>query len=101
MKRFLQFLGFPARVLFCSLLALACQVFLVVRYPDLLLVVQEWVKQGSVDAFEGVRMASAYRVAYNLLNGDGILVHTLFVIAALLVYQLVVSPFRLRTPSRG
>ncbi|MDE0279783.1 MAG: hypothetical protein OXN16_01685 [Gammaproteobacteria bacterium] len=100
MKRLVKFMGLPTRVLFCSLLALACQVFLVVRHPDLLLVVQEWVKQGSVSTFEGVYMAPGYRVAYNLLNGDGILVHTLFVILALLAYQLAASPFRLLTPSR-
>ncbi|MDE0716077.1 MAG: hypothetical protein OXI10_14615 [Gammaproteobacteria bacterium] len=45
-------------------------------------------------------MAPGYSVAYNLLNGDGILVHTLFVILALLAYQLAASPFRLLTPSR-
>ncbi len=51
-ERFVKFVGFPARVLFCSLLALACRVFLVVRQPDLLLAVQEWIKQGSVRTFD-------------------------------------------------
>ena len=100
MKRFVKFMGFPARVLFCSLLALACQVFLVVRQPDLLLAVQEWVKRGSVHTFEGIQVAPGYRVAYNLLNGDGILVHTLFVIVALVAVQLATTPFGLLSRPR-
>lgn len=95
MKQLAGVTAFLARVMFCSLLALACQVFLVVRYPDLMLVVQEWVKQGSVSAFEELSMASAYRVAYNLLNGDGILVHTLFVMLAFVALYLLLTPLRL------
>ncbi len=95
MKQLAGISVFLTRVMFCSLLALACQVFLVVQYPDLMLTVQEWVKQASINAFEETRMASAYRVAYNLLNGDGILVHTLFVMLAFLALYLLLAPLRL------
>ena len=95
MKQLAGISVFLTRVMFCSLLALACQIFLVVRYPDLMLTVQEWVKQASISTFEEARMASAYRVAYNLLNGDGILVHTLFVMLAFLALYLLFTPLRL------
>ena len=86
---------FLTRVLLCSLLALSCQVYLVVRYPDLLLAVQEWVKGASVRLFSTVHLDSAYRVAYNLLNGDGIVVHTVFVLLAFIVLYLLLTPARL------
>ena len=95
MKRLAGISLFLARVLLCSLLALGCQVYLVVRHPDLLLSVQEWVKGGSVQLFDQVNMDSAYRVAYNLLNGDGIVVHTVFVLLAFVVLYLLLTPARM------
>ncbi len=85
---------FLTRVLLCSLLALGCQIYLAVRHSDMLLVVQEWVKQGSVRLFEEVHVAAAYRVAYNILNGDGIVVHTFFVLCAFLALYLLMTPVR-------
>jgi hypothetical protein len=86
---------FLTRVLLCSMLALGCQVYLVARHPNWLLMVQEWIKQASVRVFNGIHMDSTYRVAYNLLNGDGILVHTVFVLLAFLALYLALAPARM------
>lgn len=94
MKQFTGFLVFLSRLLVTSILALCCQILLVVKYPDYLLEIQEAVKHSSSMLFETVSLASGYRVAYNLLNGDGIVVHTLFVILAFAALYVLFLPFR-------
>ena len=85
---------FFSRLLVTSILALCCQILLVVKYPDYLLEIQEAVKHSSSILFETISLASGYRVAYNLLNGDGIVVHTLFVLLAFAVLHFLFLPFR-------
>ncbi|MGI9318448.1 MAG: hypothetical protein ACR2QW_14050 [bacterium] len=94
MKQIAGFTIFLSRLLVTSALALSCQIILVVRYPDYLLIIQEAVKHWSTIVFETVKLASGYRVAYNLLNGDGIVVHTLFVILAFILLYTLFIPFR-------
>ena len=94
MKQFTGLALFLSRLLVTSVLALCCQILLVVEYPDYLLKVQEAVKQSSSMLFETISLASSYRVAYNLLNGDGIVVHTLFVMLAFAGLFVVFLPFR-------
>jgi hypothetical protein len=94
MKQIAGFTIFLTRLLVTSVLALSCQILLVVQYPDYLLIIQEAVKRGSALLFETVRLTSSYRVAYNLLNGDGIVVHTLFVILAFSLLYILFIPVR-------
>lgn len=94
MIQFQLFTSFLVRLLVTSVMALCIQILLFVRYPDILLEVQEAVKRGSVWGFEQVSMQSSYRVAYNLLNADGILVHTLFVMLSFTVIYILFIPVR-------
>ena len=86
---------FVFRLLITSLVALCCQIFLIVRYPDYLLVVQEAVKKYSTIFFQNLDIGSSYKVAYNLINGDGIVVHTLFVLLAFTAIFILLMPVRL------
>jgi hypothetical protein len=95
MKQIAGFAVFLTRLLVTSVVALCCQVLLVVQYPDYLLLIQESVKLGSSMVFETIKLASSYRVAYNLLNGDGIVVHTIFVLLAFTVLYIMFLPFRM------
>jgi hypothetical protein len=90
-----SFTLFVARLMLTSTLALSCQVYLIVKHPEYLLTVQEAIKLGSVSLFQRIDLASSYRVAYNLINGDGIVVHTLFVLLAFSAIYIVLSPLRL------
>jgi len=95
MKQIAGFAVFLTRLLVTSVVALCCQILLVVQYPDYLLLIQEAVKLGSSMVFEAIKLASGYRVAYNLLNGDGIVVHTIFVLLAFTALYIMFLPFRM------
>ncbi|MGB5705200.1 MAG: hypothetical protein WBM41_00100 [Arenicellales bacterium] len=95
MKQIAGVAVFLTRLLVTSVVALCCQILLVVQYPDYLLVIQESVKLGSSMVFETIKLASSYRVAYNLLNGDGIVVHTIFVLLAFTVLYIMFLLFRM------
>ncbi len=94
MSKIASFTLFISRLLLTSTLALICQIFLIVKYPEYLLKIQEAIKIGSVSLFKEVNLGSSYRVAYNLINGDGIVVHTLFVLLAFTVIYIVFSPLK-------
>ena len=89
MRQITGFSLFIVRLLFTSIVALTAQIIMIIRFPDYLLVIQDAIKQGTTSLFRQVDINSSYRVAYNLLNGDGILVHTVFVIAAFMVLYLL------------
>ena len=95
MKQIASFSLFILRLVVTSSLALCSQVFLIVKFPDYLLSVQEMVKSLSVKFFDYIQLEPSYRVAYNLVNGDGIVVHTLFVLVAFAIIYFLLTPFRL------
>ncbi len=86
---------FVFRLILTSAVALAFQIFLIVKRPDWLLSVQETVKGLSVDLFRLINTDSSYRVAYNLINGDGLVVHTFFVFIAFVVLFALFLPAKL------
>ena len=92
MSSFTRFSSFLFRILITSVMALCIQIGLFVRYPDWLLAVQEAIKRSTVWGFEQTSLQSSYRVAFNLLNGDGILVHTAFVMLSFTVLYLLFLP---------
>ena len=95
MNQLASFSLFLFRLLLTSTMALCCQIFLIVKYPDYLLVVQEAVKKFASTLFQSISLNSSYRVAYNLINGDGIIVHTVFVLMAFVAIYLILTPLRL------
>ncbi|MBX2867822.1 MAG: hypothetical protein KTR18_04075 [Acidiferrobacterales bacterium] len=92
MKTFASFSLFVFRLVLTSALALWFQIFLIVRFPDYLLVVQDLVKQFSRSFFKNLDIDSSYQVAYNLINGDGLVVHTCFVLLAFTVLYVIFTP---------
>lgn len=92
---FARFSSFLFRLLITSIMALCIQIGLFVKLPNWLLLVQEAIKQGTVWGFEQISLQSSYRVAFNLLNGDGILVHTVFVMLSFAFLYLLFLPVRL------
>ena len=100
MKSLANLSFFVFRLLFTSIAALCCQIFLIVRYPDYLLIVQETVKKNSAAFFQQIDISSSYKVAYNLINGDGIVVHTFFVLLAFLAIYIILTPTKMIRPSR-
>ncbi|NKB75941.1 MAG: hypothetical protein GKR96_02595 [Gammaproteobacteria bacterium] len=89
MKFLLKAFLFSGRVILASIFALSLQIFMIVRSPEHLLLVQEKVKSVMPVGFGSVELDSQYRVAYNFIGGDNILVHTLFVLLAYLSIMLI------------
>jgi len=87
-------------VVLASLIGLALQIIMVVRTPQHLLAIQESVKTWVSQGFELVQIESQYRVAYNLIGGDNILVHTFFVLIAYLAILVITLPFRRKSSGR-
>ena len=81
------------RVVATSILALCLQIFLTIRHPDYLLWIQEAVRAGSKALSAIMDIPANYRVAYNLLNGDGILVHTVFILIVFVGLALLFGIF--------
>jgi len=89
MQAFASFSVFVSRLLLTSIIALCFQIFLIVKQPDYLLTVQEAVRSISRTIFQFMDMESSYQVAYNLINGDGLIVHTFFVFLAFILLFLI------------
>jgi len=77
-----------------SLIGLSLQIIMVVRTSQHLLSVQESVKTCVSQGFELAHIESKYRVAYNLIGGDNILVHMFFVFIAYLAILIIALPFQ-------
>ena len=87
---YIIFLG--SRLVLASVLALAAQIWLWVKSSDHLLLVQDHVRQFSVLAFEQLQLPSQYRVAYNFIGGDNLIVHTIFVLIAYTLILIILWP---------
>ncbi len=101
MQAIASFSIFVARLLLTSIIALCFQIFLIVKQPDYLLTVQEAVRTFSRGVFQIIDLQSSYQVAYNLINGDGIIVHTFFVFLAFVLLFLLFLPGTLLQRARG
>ena len=82
------------RVVLASIIALAIQLVLLVKKSDYLLGVQEGMKDFASTAFANLDINSQYHVGYNLIGGDNIVVHTLFVVIAYVAILILILPFR-------
>jgi len=91
------FLG--ARVVLASLIGLTMQILMLVKVPDHLLKVQEGMKSLASRVFELLDVQAQYHVAYNLIGGDNIIVHTFFVLIAYVGILIILLPFRSTKPS--
>jgi hypothetical protein len=91
------FLG--ARVVLASLIALTLQILMLVKLPDHLLRVQQEMKSLAAGFFDVANVESRYHVAYNLIGGDNIIVHTFFVLIAYVSILILLLPFKSRRPS--
>ena len=70
------------RVVVASLIGLSLQLLMLVKQPDSLLLIQEKMKNMASTVFSSIEINSQYHVGYNLIGGDNIVVHTLFVLVA-------------------
>jgi len=82
------------RVVLASIIALAIQLVLLVKKSDYLLGVQEGMKDFASTAFANLDINPQYHVGYNLIGGDNIVVHTLFVVIAYVAILILILPFR-------
>jgi len=101
MQAFASFSVFITRLVLTSFIALCFQIFLIVKQPDYLLTVQEAVRTFSRATFKFIDLQSSYQVAYNLVNGDGIVVHTFFVFLAFVLLFLIFLPGNLLRRARS
>ena len=85
-----------ARVVLASLVALTIQLVLLVNSPDHLLTVQESLKSFASGVFATMDIQSQYHVAYNLIGGDNIVVHTFFVLISYIAILIILLPFKPR-----
>jgi len=99
MNGLLRILLLGARVVLASLIALAIQIVLLIKSPDYLLTVQEGFKSSASVLFAAVETQSQYHVAYNLIGGDNIVVHTFFVLISYIAILLILLPFSTRRVS--
>ena len=93
MNSILRILLLGGRVVLASFLALTIQIILLIKSPDYLLTVQEGIKASASGLFATIETQSQYHVAYNLIGGDNIVVHTLFVLIAYIAILLILLPF--------
>ena len=100
MNSLLSIFLLSARVVLASVIGLGIQLFLLVRNSDLLLEIQEGMKDLASSFFASIQIDPQYHVGYNLIGGDNIVVHTLFVLVAYILILLVLLPFRPRKKSR-
>ena len=99
MNSTLNLLFLSGRVVLASLIGLSLQIILVVKAPEYLLSIQESVKSTMSQGFEVFSIGSQYHVAYNLIGGDNIVIHTLFVLVAYILILLVLLPFSRKSSS--
>ncbi len=83
-----------ARVVVASLIGLSLQLLMLVKQPDFLLRIQEKMKDMASTVFSSIEINSQYHVGYNLIGGDNIIVHTLFVLVAYIGILLILLPLR-------
>jgi hypothetical protein len=83
-----------SRVVVASLIGLSLQLVMLVKSPDFLLRIQEKMKYTASTVFSSIEINSQYHVGYNLIGGDNIIVHTLFVLAAYIGILVILLPFR-------
>ena len=100
MSSFVSILLLGGRVILASLIGLAIQLTMLVKKSDYLLTIQESMKDLASSAFANLEIDSQYHVGYNLIGGDNIVVHTLFVVIAYIAILLVILPFRSRKSRR-
>ncbi len=91
------FLG--VRVVLASLIGLTLQIAMLVKSPEHLLTIQEGLKSMASDVFTTISVDSQYQVAYNLIGGDNIIVHTFFVLVAYIGILILIIPFKPRKSS--
>ena len=91
------FLG--VRVVLASLIGLTLQIAMLVKLPEHLLTIQEGMKSMASNVFTMINVDSQYQVAYNLIGGDNIIVHTFFVLIAYVAILILILPFRPRRSS--
>ena len=78
-----------------SLIGLSLQLVMLVKQPEYLLQIQEKMKIMASSVFSEIDIGSQYHVGYNLIGGDNIIVHTLFVLVAYIGILLILLPFRI------
>ena len=100
MKSLLSIFLLSARVVLASVFGLGIQLFLLVKNSDLLLEIQERMKDLASSFFASIKIDPQYHVGYNLIGGDNIVVHTLFVLVAYILILLVLLPFKSLTRPR-
>lgn len=83
-----------ARVVLASLIALFLQLVMLVKQPEYLLHIQEYLKYLASMVFSSIEINSQYQVGYNLIGGDNIIVHTLFVLVAYIGVLIFLVPFK-------
>ena len=88
------------RVVLASVIGLAMQLFLLVKKSDYLLDVQEGMKNLASNVFGSLSINPQYHVGYNLIGGDNIIVHTVFVLIAYILILIILLPFRSKSRYR-
>lgn len=94
MTNFSTILFLGARVILASIIGLILQIVMLVKIPDYLLAIQETIKTMASSAFDTLNVGSQYHIAYNLIGGDNIIVHTFFVLVAYIAILLLVLAFK-------
>ncbi len=92
------FLG--TRVILASIIGLMLQIGLLVKLPDFLLFIQEAIKATASNMLDTLQVDPQYHIAYNLIGGDNIIVHTFFVLLAYISILVLVLIFKSRKSSR-
>ncbi len=87
------------RLTVISLLALYLQIMLAINSSSLLLSLQNWIHNAARSVFSLVDANSTFQVTYNFLNGNNIIVHTLFILVAYFIAYLLGILFRWVTAS--
>ncbi len=93
------FLG--TRVILASIIGLMLQIGLLVKIPNYLLIIQEAIKVTASNMFDTLQLDSQYHIAYNLIGGDNIIVHTFFVLLAYISILVLVLIFKSGKSSRS
>ncbi len=94
MKSLFSILMLGTRVVMASLVGLSMQLAMLVKQPEIMLQIQEKMKYMASMVFSSIEIKSQYHVGYNLIGGDNIIVHTLFVLVAYIGILVILLPFR-------
>ncbi len=77
------------RLTIISLLALYLQIFLAINNSSALLYLQNGIHKLSRLVFDQLDTSSTVQVTYNFLNGNNILVHTIFILVAYFIAHML------------